>query len=252
MFIPKKFKALNLLNVLTKWQRGLDWNAVYLENHDQPRIVSHYGDDSEYWERSAKLLATMQLTLRGTPFIYQGQELGMTNCDFQSLSQLDDIVSHNIDKAFGKMGIPAKLRWKWIKLSSRDNSRTPMQWSPKPGAGFTDGKPWFMINENHTKINYLEQQNRESSILNYYKSMIALRAGSETLKYGEFSPLSAKGGVTAYTRTLGRERYVVILNFSRRPGRCAQAGEVAASNTGRNAYDGSLAPYEAVVLRQSV
>jgi len=247
-YIPKKFKAKMLLDVLTKWQTGLDWNAVYLENHDQPRIVSHYGDDGIFRERSAKLLATLLLTLRGTPFIYQGQEIGMTNFDFNDMSELNDIESHSIDKLLRSLGIPASLRWKWIKTASRDNARTPMQWGAEPGAGFTDGTPWLGININHVRINYEEQKIRADSVLSYYKMMISLRASSETLKYGEFAPVYSRGPVIAYTRTLAAERYTVILNFSEKPRHVAFSGEVAASNIGREAYDGKLAAWEAVIL----
>jgi len=260
-YIPKKFKAKKLLEVYSKWQQWLDWNAVYLENHDQPRIVSHYGNDGEYWERSAKLLATMQLTLRGTPFLYQGQEIGMTNFDFTSLAELNDVESHNTDKLFRKLFIPARIRWNWIKASSRDNARTPMQWTAEKGAGFTDGKPWLGINGNHVRINYRDQQKSEDSVLNYYKKMIALRASSDTLKYGEFKPMYAKANVMAYMRTMGAEQYITILNFSKKPARAAieaiipaspdhPAGDmkIAMSNTYRETYDGTLAPWEAVVL----
>ena len=248
-YIGKRFKAKRLLEVLTKWQQGLSWNAVYLENHDQPRIVSHYGDDLDYWERSAKLLATMQLTLRGTPFIFQGQEIGMTNFDFDSLSQVKDVESHNIDKLLRSLFIPARLRWKWIKETSRDNSRTPMQWDAGPGAGFTKGEAWLGINDNHVKINYENQKSNPDSVLSYYKKMINLRSSSETLKYGQFGPVYAKGNVIAYARTLGEERYTTILNFSWNQKRAVFAGEVAASNIGRETYDGNLEPWEAVVLK---
>ena len=249
-YIPKKFSAKRLLEVLSKWQQGLYWNAVYFENHDQPRIVSHYGDDGQYWERSAKLLATMEFTLRGTPFLYQGQEIGMTNFDFGDLSELDDVESHNITRLMKSLGIPKRLRWEWIKSASRDNARTPVQWSDELGAGFTTGKPWLGINKNYTEINYREQQGRSSSILQYYKKMIALRAGSETLKYGDFIPLYSKEGIMVYARTLGNERYVTILNFGKENGRANFAGEVVASNRERTVYDGNLAPFEAVVLKE--
>jgi oligo-1,6-glucosidase len=248
-YIPKKFKAKNLLNVLTKWQQGLDWNALYLENHDQPRIVSHYGDDGMYWERSAKMLATMEFTLRGTPFVFEGQEIGMTNFDFTSLSQLKDVESFNIDWLMKKMRIPAALRWKWIKQSSRDNSRTPMQWSGENGAGFTTGTPWIGINGNYKKINYQDQLKNENSVLHYYRKLIALRASSETLKYGAFEPLYADNRVMAYRRTLENEQYTVLLNFSRKPSQVPYTGEVVISNTGIQVYEGVLAPYEAVVLK---
>jgi len=249
--VPKKFKAKNLLNVYTKWQQGLSWNALYLENHDQPRIVSHYGDDRTYWDRSAKLMATMQLTLRGTPFIYEGQEIGMTNFDFHSMKELKDVESFNIDKLMKGLHIPKWLRWRWIRLSSRDNARTPMQWSAKPGAGFTSGTPWIGLNGNHKCINYTAQQGDEHSILNYYKRLIALRAGSETLKYGDFTPLLGNNRVIAFARTLGKERYVTLLNFSKRAAKADFTGEVVVSNTGIATYMGRLQPWEAVVLKQN-
>jgi oligo-1,6-glucosidase len=130
-FVPKKFRAGELLRRLAKWQQNLDWNALYLENHDQSRIVSHYGDDrgagerNSPWERSAKLFATLLFTLRGTPFIYQGEEIGMTNFDFSGLDEVKDIETHNLNRLMKKFLFPPRLRWKWLSLSSRDNSRTP-------------------------------------------------------------------------------------------------------------------------------
>ncbi|MDR1306840.1 MAG: glucohydrolase [Treponema sp.] len=207
-FIPKRFRASELLRRLAKWQQGLDWNALYLENHDQSRIVSHYGDDSfrGYWERSAKLLATLEFTLRGTPFIYQGQEIGMTNFDFTSLDQVRDIETHNLNRLMKKLFIPAPLRWKWLRLSSRDNARTPFQWNGEPGAGFTgtarpgEAGPWLGINGNHKRINYGAQKDDPDSILSYYKKMILMRAESDTLKYGAFTPLFSGRRLMMYRR----------------------------------------------------
>ena len=253
-YIPKKFKAKKLLKVLTKWQQGLDWNAVYLENHDQPRIVSHYGNDGEYWERSAKLLAVMLLTLRGTPFIYQGQEIGMTNGDFTSMSQINDPESIGVDSILRSFHIPRFLRWRWILPSSRDNARTPMQWSAEDGAGFTTGEPWLKLNDNYKAINVEEQKTRATSIRNFYRNMIILRASNETLKYGEFMPEYSNKGVIAYTRTIqGDEQYAIILNLSDKPASTpfegSLIGKVAVTNVGRDAYDGNLAPWEAIVLK---
>jgi oligo-1,6-glucosidase len=255
-YIPKKFRAEKLLEVFTRWQRELEWNAVYLENHDQPRIVSHYGDDGEYRERSAKLLATLELTLRGTPFIYQGQEIGMTNFDFTGFEELNDIETLNLNRLLKGFHVPRFLRWRWLKESSRDNARTPVQWSAAPGAGFTTGRPWLGINHNHTQINYESQRDRGDSVLGYYKRLISLRASSETLKYGGFKPLYAKNTVIAYERVLGDERYWVILNFSRKfarnplaelPGAHANSN-VVISNTGRADPEGKLNPWEALVV----
>jgi len=251
-YAPKRFKAKKLLEVYTKWQRGLSWNAVYLENHDQPRIVSHYGNDREYWALSAKLLATLQLTLRGTPFLYEGQEIGMTNFDFTSMDQLKDVESFNIDRLMKSMHIPAKIRWRWIRQASRDNARTPMQWSAQPGAGFTTGTPWLGINGNYRRINYQAQQNDKGSILSYYRKMIALRAGSETLKFGDFEPLQGNRRIMAFARMLGNERYITLLNFSKRTAKANWKGDVVVANTDIKTYDGRLQPYEAVVLRQQV
>ncbi|MDR3337080.1 MAG: glucohydrolase, partial [Treponema sp.] len=253
-YIPKKFNAGKLLEAFSKWQQGLGWNAVYLENHDQSRIVSHYGDGGgPYRERSAKLLAVLELTLRGTPFIYQGQEIGMTNFDFKGFDEVNDVETLNWNKLLGRFGIPKWLRWKWLKESSRDNARTPVQWSAETGAGFTTGKPWLGINSNYTKINYASQRDDSDSILSFYKSMIRLRSESETLKYGEFRPLGAGGNAIAYERVLGSEVYRVLLNFSRRKGKIRRLGDIAggsivASNSGRTEMTDTLEPYEAVVL----
>jgi len=249
-YVNKRFRAENLLKVLTKWQRGLSWNAVYFENHDQPRIVSHYGDDGRYRERSAKLIATLEFTLRGTPYVYEGQELGMTNFDFTHVDQLNDVESKNVYALMKKKGIPKRLRWKWIAAASRDNARTPVQWTDEPGAGFTTGKPWLGINGNYKTINYRAEEADEHSVLHYYRRMIALRAGSETLKYGAFEPLEANGRLMVYARTLNGERYVTLLNFSGRPVKAAYTGEVAIANTEITAYGGTLGPWEAVVLRK--
>jgi oligo-1,6-glucosidase len=248
-FVPKKFRAGKLLERLAKWQRGLDWNAVYLENHDQSRIVSHYGDDGVYWERSAKLLATLEFTLRGTPFVYQGQEIGMTNFDFTSLDELNDIESRNLDKLMKKFWLPAKLRWKWIRPSSRDNARTPYQWSAAPGAGFSAAVPWLGINANHEKINYEAQKDEPSSVRSYYKKMIALRAGSETLKYGSFKPRLVKKNLIAYERESAGEKYTIALNFSGKSVKASFPGDIVISNIEREKQDGFFEPWEALVVK---
>jgi oligo-1,6-glucosidase len=258
--------------VLTKWQQGLEWNAVYLENHDQSRIVSHYGDDGQYWGRSAKLLAVLEFTLRGTPFIYQGQEIGMTNFDFTGFDQVNDIETRNMNALMKKYRVPAWLRWRWLKVSSRDNARTPMQWSAGPGAGFTTGRPWLGINANHKRINYAAQAGNPDSVWHFYKKLIALRSSSETLKRAPFMPRYGRGSVIAYDREGEDEICTVILNFSgKRAGlggvlravRAGLAGEgpgagkdgwgdgvgqVMVSNTGRTDLTGPLEPWEALVL----
>jgi oligo-1,6-glucosidase len=264
-FIPKQFHAAELLKRLTKWQQGLEWNAVYLESHDQSRIVSHYGDDRDAgekggaWERSAKLLAVLEFTLRGTPFLYQGQEIGMTNFDFKSLDDVNDIETHNLNRLMKKLCFPSWLRWRWLRLSSRDNARTPFQWNAEPGAGFTSGKPWLGINGNHTKINFQAQKNDPDSVLSFYRMMAALRSSSETLKYGAFTPLLAGRSLILYKReaAAGDAGYVIALNFSGKrirldaEIRALLDGTIAASNTGKTGRVSSLPalePWEAIVV----
>jgi oligo-1,6-glucosidase len=267
--IPKKFSARKLLEVLAKWQCGLQWNALYLENHDQSRIVSHFGagkcspdgKPGRYWERSAKMLALLELTLRGTPFIYQGQEIGMTNFDYKSLAEVNDVESHGLNRLMKKMRIPGFLRWKWIKASSRDNARTPMQWDDGKNAGFTSAKPWLGINANYKYINYESQKANPASVLNFYKALISLRQKSDCLKYGEFIPLFAglrevrDDGLMFYQRRLGDEVYTVGLNFSSRkkklPKKTALQGTLIISSTGRTELNGYLLPWEGVLIEAS-
>ncbi|MDR2547340.1 MAG: alpha-glucosidase [Lachnospiraceae bacterium] len=247
-YIPKRFRAAKLLQVLTKWQQGLEWNAVYLENHDQPRIVSHYGDDQLHWEMSAKMLALMQFTLGGTIFLYQGQEIGMTNFDFTDMKQLNDIESHNINTLMKRLLLPAKLRWYWIRTASRDNARTPMQWSGAKGAGFSTASTWLGINKNHSDINHQEQLSRPDSIHSFYRKLIAFREQNDTLKYGSFTPLYARKNVIAYRRALADESYTVILNFSPVPRLTPFSGTVVLANTEEKTFAGKLAAYGAVML----
>ncbi|MDR2654698.1 MAG: alpha-glucosidase [Oscillospiraceae bacterium] len=251
-YVPKRFSAEKLLEVLGKWQQGLEWNAVYLENHDQPRIVSHYGDDKKYWKESAKMLATLLFTLRGTPFIYQGQEIGMTNFDFTSMEQLNDVESRNIYALAKKMRIPAAFRWELIRTASRDNARTPVQWSAQTGAGFTSGTPWLGINSNYARINYDAQKDDPDSVLSYYKKMLALRASSATLKYGAFKPLYADRDVMAFARELDGESLITLLNFSKKRKTALFPGEIIISNTGRTEQNAWLEPYEARVIKKNL
>lgn len=250
-YMPKPFSAKRLLDVYTQWQTQLEWNALYLESHDQPRIVSHYGDDGKYWLQSAKMLATLLLTLRGTPYIYEGQELGMTNAGFTSVGELNDVESRNVDTLMRSYHIPRFLRRKWILMASRDNARTPVQWSAEKNAGFSTGKPWLPVTANYRKINYEAEDGDPASVLSYYRRLIALRAGSETLKSGTFAPLFARRRVMAYRRELNGERIAMILSFSKRKTRVNLRGDVLMDNYEKTEFDGVLMPYEAVVLREN-
>lgn len=247
-WFKRPFHAGRFGKTLAKWQSALDWNANYFENHDQPRAVSRFGDDGEFWEKSAKLLCVMLLTLRGTPFIYQGQEIGMTNFDFSTMAELQDVESHNIYGLAKRLGFPAKVRWRIIRATSRDNARTPMQWNSKANAGFSTATPWLGVNKNYPGINMEAQLKDANSIRSLYKTMIRLRAKSEVLKAGTFKALTIKRNLIVYERSHEGRSLRILLNFSKRKQRCDERGGVLLSNYGRRTYDGALKPYEAVIL----
>jgi oligo-1,6-glucosidase len=201
-----------------------DWDTVFLANHDNPRLVSNFGDDStpEFRVRSAKLLATMLLTLRGTTFLYQGDELGMTNYPFTRLDQFNDIEVKNAYKAKVLTGqMPEKQFIAESARFGRDNARTPMQWSAAPNGGFTTpgATPWLAVNANYASINAAEELRDPDSVYHFTQKAIALRHAQRAFVYGDFKDLDPTSAqVFAYTRTLGPgERYLVVLNFSRQP-----------------------------------
>ena len=209
-FKPSKFTA-----VLSKWQSQVKWNANYLENHDQPRSISRYGDDKENRVVSGKMLATLLLTLRGTPFIYQGQEIGMTNGDFENLDQMKDVESHNVFALATKtLHFPKKVAWKMILKTSRDNARTPMQWSSQINGGFTTGKPWLQVNTNYTDINVEKELSNPNSILSYYKELIKIRKNNSTLLEGSFFRIPSSKELFVYERALENQRCIIVLNFT--------------------------------------
>jgi oligo-1,6-glucosidase len=251
-FGPRPFSAERLLDRLTTWQTGLDWNAVYLENHDQPRIVSHYGDDERFRERSAMALAVLLLTLRGTPFIYQGQEIGMTNTDLK-WEELDDVQSKNLDGLLRGYGLGKTLRRKWILDMSRDNARTPVQWDATANAGFTTGTPWLPVNSNYTQINYAAQEQDPRSVLSFYRRLVTFRQGQPALRRGSFAPVFADRHLLAFRRALTPDdvSFDTWVNFSGRQRRLPPAfrdGAVVVTNTGRSRLEGKLQPWEAVVI----
>jgi oligo-1,6-glucosidase len=212
-----EFKA-----ICARFDQGMDshcWPTVYLTNHDNPRSVSHFGDDSpEYRIRAAKLLATFQLTSKGTPFIYQGDELGMTNYPFTNIEEFDDIEVKNNWKAEVLTNRVSAEEYLFHQLrTSRDHTRTPMQWDDSANAGFTTGsKPWFVVNPNYKEINAKQALADENSIYHYYKTMLALRKKTPAFVYGDLEDIDPQHvSLFAYTRTLGTESYLILLNFSR-------------------------------------
>ena len=207
-----------LKQALTRWQKGLEgdgWNALFVENHDKPRVVSTWGDDGKYWRESATAIGTMYFLMQGTPFIYQGQEIGMTNFSFPSIEDYDDVAAKNLYENKKAEGWPHEEIMEVLWKTSRDNSRTPMQWNSKEKAGFTTGKPWLKINSNYKQINVEDQLNNPSSILNYYKAMIRLKKQYDLFTYGSYDLLMEEDPqIYAYTRTLGEKQALVMTNLT--------------------------------------
>jgi oligo-1,6-glucosidase/alpha-glucosidase len=212
-----------LKRIIGRWQDGLaadGWNTLYWENHDQPRSVSRYGDPENYRRESAKLLGTFILTLRGTPYIYQGQELGMTNADWETMDDLRDVDAINhARELLDRDGVEEYDDVKDIVgYRTRDNARTPMQWDDSKNAGFTDGDPWIQVNPNYREINAADQQADVDSVYSYYQRLIQLRADRDVLVYGDYTDLLPDHEtVFAFTRSLsadsGTERILVVLHF---------------------------------------
>ena len=248
----RKFKPDRFFACLTKWQNALPWNTVYFENHDQPRSVSRYGNDAEYHDQSAKALATLLLTLRGTPFLYEGEEIGMTNFDFPDMEKVRDVESINIWNMGKRLHLPYGLRWRMIKTKSRDNARTPMQWDDSINGGFSAGTPWLSVNGNYPRINVKQQEDDPGSVLSYYRQLIAFRNGSRVLQEGDFTELYRKNGVYAYRRACDGEALTVVISLAEGERKNPASGEVVCSNYGRETAPARLAPYEALVLREVV
>lgn len=244
----------------TKWQKDLEgcaWNSLFLSNHDQPRCVSRFGNDSEqYRELSAKMLATMTHFQKGTPYVYQGEELGMTNAYMENIADYRDIESLNAYKELTtKENIPAKTVMGYIKAVGRDNARTPMQWDASDNGGFTSGTPWLQVNKNYKTINAAAQVNDPDSVFDYYKKLIALRHTNEVMVNGVYDVLIPDHPqIYAYTRTLGDKQLLVLCNDSEKEvGVPAEIEEKIAGAQGiliqnyKDVKAGVLRPYEAVV-----
>ena len=218
VLVPFDFGKLK--NILFSWQTGMSdhnaWNAVFWCNHDQPRVVSRFGDEGEYWAESAKMLGTVVHFLRGTPYVYQGEEIGMTNAGFTSLDQYRDVESINHYHILRARGLHEDSVYDILRVHSRDNSRTPMQWDAGAQGGFTTGTPWISVNPNHTRINAAAQVDDPHSVFAHYRKLIALRKQYDIIAYGDFAPLDQHHPqVLAYTRRLDGEQLVVINNFYR-------------------------------------
>ena len=247
-----KLKPKKLMACITKWQTGLEWNAVYFENHDQPRFVSRFADGGPYREKVSMMMAGLEMTLRGTPFVYEGQEIGMTNGDFASLDEVEDIESHNIFAMAKSLGIPKGYRWKMIQRTSRDNGRTPMQWTGGEHAGFTTGTPWLKVNANHTEVNAERECANENGTLAFWRYMISLRKSLDVLMDGTFASLYEGKTVYAFERRTDCDRVISVFNMSAREAKLPEVlcgeGELLASNY--DTVSDTLRPFEFRLVRK--
>lgn len=213
-----KFDVKSYKQVLNRWQKQLEnvgWNALFIENHDQPRRVSTWGDDKNYWYESATSHATTYFLQQGTPFIYQGQEIGMTNYPFESIESFNDVAVKTEYQIVKKEGGDVNQLLDKYKMENRDNARTPMQWNNSINAGFTTGKPWFHVNPNYTEINVKQQLNDKFSILSYYKALIQLKKSDLIYTYGKFNMVDAENKqVFAYTRTFKNNTVLIVANLT--------------------------------------
>lgn len=254
-YLHRPFSLVKLKKAFSKWQYALadkGWNALYLENHDHPRIISRYGSE-HFWRESGTMLAASYIFQKGTPFIYQGQEIGMTNIRLLSIDQYVDVSSKTNYHTYHLKEDPER-RLHRIHLSSRDSARTPMQWNSSENAGFSTAKPWFYVNPNYKKVNVEKEESDENSILNFYRKCLALRKSSKTLIYGEYKEYFPKDpNIYMYERSLDGESFLIICSFSRFPQKAhkpkkfaGRHGELVLCNYPKKPinYGGILGPIE--------
>ena len=260
----KRMDLREMKAVQTKWQKGLEdiaWNSLFWENHDQPRSVSRYADDSpKYREMSAKMLATCLHMMQGTPYIYQGEELGMTNAPFESVEDFRDLDSINAYRELveEKKVFSHQEMMKYLRRKSRDNARTPFQWDDTEQAGFTNGKPWIMVNPNYRDINAACQMAEPDSVFHYYRKLISLRKEHEIVVYGTYDLLLPESKeIYMYTRTWENEKLLVVCNFSGDTVNVELPEEFAGAEILISNYkdvsvqvEMTVRPYEAFVIRK--
>ena len=260
---PNGYSLVEFKNIYSKWDSVFEnkgWGTVYLGNHDQPRMVTRWGnDDPKYREASSKMLTTFLLTMRATPYYYFGDELGMSNIKFDRIEDYRDIETINMYEKTKNEGGDLDYFLEGQKISARDNGRTPFQWDDSKNAGFTTGKPWLKVNSNYKKINVAAQDKDSNSVLNYFRRMVRLRKQLPELVYGKYQLLDRENKkVYAYTRTLDKKKVLVVLNFSKTnttfdlPRNIGKPGEVLINNLKEITLQEKaikLEPYQAVVIR---
>lgn len=248
----RPFDLMRFKQIISAWQTAIGWNTLFWGNHDQPRPVSRFGctRTETLRRRSATCLATAMYLLRGTPFLYQGEEIGMTNCPFPDISELRDVESLNLLRQAAESG---RMDWAWrgVRSKGRDNARTPMQWDASPNGGFTDGTPWIMVNPNAREINVAAALRDPDSVLHYYRALLALRRERDVLRYGDVSLLLHEHPqVFAYARTFEGQQIRIYCNFTDRDAPLPEVfckEKVLLTNVNYEKTD-VLLPYEAAVV----
>ena len=242
-----ELKPKKLMQTLTKWQNALEWNACYFENHDQPRFISRFKDLGGFRAEASRMVAGLLMTLRGTPFVFEGQEIGMTNGDFKDLSEVEDIESHNIYDMAKGLGIPKRIRWKMIQRTSRDNARTPMQWSSDENAGFSSATPWLKINGNCGEVNVEAEKLKPDGVLAFWKKMIKLRRENAILAEGTFKVLYEGKQVYAFERELDGKVLISVCNMTGKSAKLPKSLQnyknLVVSSYGESAK-GDMSPFE--------
>ena len=254
-FDPQTVDFIKFKKVFSDWDlylKNKGWNSIFLGNHDFSRIVSRFGNDKKYRNQSAKLLATLLMTLRGTPYVYQGDEIGMTNIKYPSIDYYDDIETRNAWKEAEEQGKDMDIFLKAVHKQSRDNARTPLQWDNSRNAGFSSSKPWLDVNENYNKINVELQQGNPDSILNYYREIIRIRKNNSTLIYGDFLDLEPSNEkLYIYKRWDKQKTFIIVLNFSDDMAQWDiqnfDSMRLVISNYKKSVYTKSVDPWEARV-----
>lgn len=249
----KKFRPKNLIDPVLKWQSAVPWIGAYLENHDQRRSITRYGNEDKYYKESAKALGLFLLTLKGTPFIYQGEEIGMLdNKDF-TIDDLDDcLTKQGLDSASKILHISKEKCFKLANNTiNRDHARTPFQWNKGVNAGFTEGcKPWLKVNKNYLEgVNVEDEEKDENSILNFYKKVINFRNNSDILKFGDFKRIKSNKNLAKFTRSDDENSYLIIVNLSSKKIKDKDLNHEIVLNTHKDLNKTYLEPYQGVILK---
>lgn len=249
-----KYRPEQMIKTLDKWQTHIDWNSLFWENHDLPRSISRWGDETKYHFESGAMLAVLLLASRGTPFIYQGEEIGMINTPFKQIEELNDISSLNVYQVLREQFyIPRKLAFRWVLNFSRDHNRTPIPWSDAPQGGFTTGKPWLLVNPHYRTINVAKATADPHSLLHFYQNLLALRNHDDVLQIGSYKKLLSGKNIYAFERQLGDKLYQVIANLDKKTRKIGfnLQGKVLLANYPDTDYVGkkTLRPFEALIIQ---